>query len=120
MSDEAVALTQRDLLMELRKEVQALTKSVSALTQEQARLADSIKTEQDLGIERRANMRRTADALSARVDEHAVRIDNLERRNDKQDGAAIFAKAAFGTSAVALLAVVLQALAVLAPTFHLP
>jgi hypothetical protein len=110
---EAVAITQRELLMELREDVRRLSAVVADMAAEQGRLADSIRSEQELGIERRNTMRRAADALSVRVDDHAIRIDTLERHRDRQDGAMVFAKAAFGTSAVALAAVVLQILTTL-------
>ena len=108
MNGDEDGLTLRALVMELREDVRLLRSAVVDMAADQQRLADSIKREQELGTERRAAMRRTADAFAARLDDHGQRIDTLEKRNDRQDGAAIFAKAAFGTSAIALLAVVLQ------------
>lgn len=108
MSDEAVALNQRELLMEMRHDMRRLETAVSAQGAEIGRLADMIAKEQELGTERRASMRRTADQLVSKIDTHDARIDALEQWRDRADGAAVFAKAAFGTSIIALVVAVLQ------------
>lgn len=117
---EPVAITQRELLMELREDVRFLREAVASMAREQGRLADSIKTEQDLGMERRVNMRRAADSLTARVDAHDTDLEELRRWRDRADGAMVLARWALGASLISLAGVVIQFLNSVAPEIHLP
>jgi len=117
---EPVAITQRELLMELREDVRHLREAISVMAKEQARLADSIKTEQDLGIERRVNMRRAADSMSKRLDDHEQELDELRRWRDRADGGMVLARWALGASLISLAGVVLQFVNSVAPSLHLP
>jgi hypothetical protein len=117
---EPVAITQRELLMELREDVRYLREAMAAMAKEQARLADSIRQEQELGAERRTSMRRAADMLTSRVDDHERQLEELRRWRDRADGAMVLARWALGASIVSLVGVVLQAISTFAPTVHLP
>jgi hypothetical protein len=111
--DQPVGITQRELLMELRDDVRRIEAAVTALTAEHARLADNIAKEQELGAERRAGMRRQADEMRSRIDDHDRQLDELRRWRDRADGAMILARWALGASLVSLAAVVLQVIAAL-------
>jgi Flp pilus assembly protein TadB len=110
---EPVAITQRELLMELREDVRYLREAMAAMAKEQARLADSIRQEQELGAERRVNMRRAADILTSRVDDHERQLEELRRWRDRADGAMVLARWALGASLISLVAVALQVLSTL-------
>jgi len=60
----AIAITQRELLLELREDIRALKATVDAIARDQA-----------LGAERRANMQRSADAIYVRLDQHDHDLD---------------------------------------------
>jgi len=91
------AISQRELLLEMRADLKQLQATVEAIARDQA-----------AGVERRESMRRVADAFSTSLTDHGNRIDELERWRDRADGAAIMAKAAFGTSIVALIGMALS------------
>jgi hypothetical protein len=108
-----VGITQRELLMELREDVRRIEAAVVDLAAQQGRLADAIAKEQELGIERRAGMRRQADQIVMRLDDHDRQLDELRRWRDRADGAVVLARWALGASLISLVAVALQVLATL-------
>jgi hypothetical protein len=93
-------LTQRELLMELREDIKALKATVDAIARDQA-----------AGVERRAAMQRSADAIYDRLDGHDRDLDRMQAWQDRADGALVLARWALGASLVSLVAVALQALA---------
>ena len=59
VSDDAMGLTQRELLMEMREDIKGLRAIVDVIAKDQA-----------LGAERRASMQRSADSIYAGLDGH--------------------------------------------------
>lgn len=92
-----VAITQRELLMEMRDEMRALRAAVDAVARDQA-----------LSVERRSTMQRVADTISARLDSHEKAILELQRWRDEAAGAIRLARWALGASLVASVLMVLQ------------
>jgi len=92
-----IAITQRELLLEMREDIRGLKATVDAIARDQA-----------LGVERRANMQRSADGIVTRLDEHERELDDLRRWRDRADGAMVLARWALGASLVSLVAVLLQ------------
>ncbi len=104
---EGVALTQRDLLMEMREDIKGLRATV-----------DEIARDQALGVERRASMQRSADSIYARLDGHDRDLDRILAWQNRADGALILARWALGASLVSLVAVGVQLVAALAKTVN--
>ena len=100
VTDDAMGLTQRELLMEMREDIKGLKATVDAIAKDQA-----------LGVERRASMQRSADSIFTRLDQHERELDDLRRWRDRADGAMVLARWALGASLVSLVAVALQVLA---------
>jgi hypothetical protein len=98
-----IAITQRELLLEMREDIRGLKATVDAIARDQA-----------LGVERRANMQRSADSILTRLDEHDRELDDLRRWRDRADGAMVLARWALGASLVSLVAVLLQVLSTVA------
>jgi hypothetical protein len=98
-----VAITQRELLLEMREDIRGLKATVDAIARDQA-----------LGVERRANMQRSADSIVSRLDEHDRELDDLRRWRDRADGAMVLARWALGASLVSLVAVLLQVVSTVA------
>lgn len=78
---EGVALTQRDLLMEMREDIKGLKATVDAIARDQA-----------LGVERRASMQRSADSIYARLDAHDRDLDRMQAWQNRADGAMVLAR----------------------------
>ena len=95
-----IAITQRELLLELREDIRGLKATVDAIARDQA-----------LGVERRANMQRSADSIYARLDAHDRDLDQMQAWQHRADGAMVLARWALGASLVSLVVVVLQVLA---------
>ena len=95
-----IAITQRELLLELREDIRGLKATVDAIARDQA-----------LGVERRANMQRSADSIYARLDAHDRDLDQMQAWQHRADGAMVLARWALGASLVSLVAVALQVLA---------
>ena len=93
VSDDAMGLTQRELLMEMREDIKGLKATVDAIAKDQA-----------LGVERRAAMQRSADSIYERLDGHDRELDDLRRWRDRADGAMVLARGALGASLVSLRA----------------
>ncbi len=66
VSDDAMGLTQRELLMEMREDIKGLKATVDVFAKDQA-----------LGLERRANMQLSADSILSRLDQHDRELDDL-------------------------------------------
>ena len=82
---DAVGVTQRELLMEMRDDIRALRSAV-----------DSVARDQALSVERRASMQRVADTITARLDSHEKAILDLQRWRDEAAGAIRLARWALG------------------------
>jgi hypothetical protein len=108
-SDEpgVIAITQRELLLELREDIRGLKSTVDAIAREQA-----------LGVERRANMQRSADGILSRLDQHDRELDDLRRWRDRADGAMVLARWALGASLVSLVVVEMQVVASMAKAMN--
>ena len=104
---DVVGVTQRELLMEMREDIRALKSTVDAIARDQA-----------LGVERRANMQRSADSIYARLDRHDLDLADLRRWRDRADGAMVLARWALGASLISLVAVGVQLVAALAKTLN--
>ncbi len=102
-----IAITQRELLLELREDIRGLKATV-----------DSIARDQALGVERRANMQRSADGIVSRLDQHDRELDDLRRWRDRADGAMVLARWALGASLVSLVAVGIQLVAAVAKAIN--
>ena len=82
-----IAITQRELLLEMREDIRGLKATV-----------DEIARDQALGAERRANMQRSADAIYARLDAHdrdlvdTYRVPTLDVRTGR-DTARLYSRA---------------------------
>jgi hypothetical protein len=100
VSDDAMGLSQRDLLMEMREDIKGLRATVDAIAKDQA-----------AGVERRAAMQRSADAIYERLDGHDRDLDRMLAWQNRADGALVLARWALGASLVSLVAVALQVLA---------
>ena len=100
-------LTQRDLLMEMREDIKGLKATVDAIARDQA-----------LGVERRANMQRSADGILSRLDQHDRELDDLRRWRDRADGAMVLARWALGASLVSLVVVAMQVVASVAKAMN--
>ncbi len=87
VSDDAMGLTQRDLLMEMREDIKGLKTTVDAIAKDQA-----------LGVERRASMQRSADSIYARLDGHDRDLDRMQAWQNRADGAMVLARWALGAS----------------------
>ncbi len=96
-----VAITQRELLLELREDIKGLKATV-----------DSIAKDRAAGVERRAAMQRSADSIFDRLDGHDRDLDRMLAWQNRADGALVLARWALGASLVSLVAVALQVLAV--------
>lgn len=94
---DVVGITQRELLLEMRSDLKALTVTVDVIAKDQA-----------LGVERRANMQRSADSIYARLDAHDRDLDRMQTWQNRADGAMVLARWALGASLISLLAVGLQ------------
>jgi hypothetical protein len=103
----ATGITQRELLLELREDIRGLKATVDAIARDQA-----------LGVERRANMQRSADSIVSRLDEHDRELDDLRRWRDRADGAMVLARWALGASLVSLVAVMLQIVSTVAKAIN--
>jgi len=103
----AIAITQRELLLELREDIRALKATVDAIAKDQA-----------LGAERRANMQRSADSIYERLDGHDRDLDRMQTWQNRADGAMVLARWALGASLVSLIAVALQILAAVGHTVN--
>ncbi len=90
-----MALTQRDLLMEMREDIKGLKATVDAIAKDQA-----------LGAERRRNMQRSADAIYARPGGHDRDPGRMQAWQNRADGAMALARWALGAWLVQLAAVV--------------
>ena len=66
VSDDAMGLTQRELLMEMREDIKGLKTTVDAIAKDQA-----------AGVERQASMQRSADSIYARLDGHDRDLDRM-------------------------------------------
>ena len=97
VASDAIGMTQRDLLMEMRGDIRALRSVV-----------DSVALDQALSVERRASMQQVADTISARLDSHQKAILDLQRWRDEAAGAIRLARWALGASLVASVLMVLQ------------
>jgi hypothetical protein len=95
-----IAITQRELLLELREDIRGLKATVDAIARDQA-----------LGVERRASMQRSADSIYARLDAHDRDLDRMQAWQNRADGAMVLARWALGASLVSLVAVALEVLA---------
>jgi hypothetical protein len=62
----AIAITQRELLLEMREDIRGLKAAVDAIARDQA-----------AGVERRAAMQRSADSIYARLDGHDRDLDRM-------------------------------------------
>jgi hypothetical protein len=102
-----IAITQRELLLELREDIRGLKATVDAIARDQA-----------LGVERRANMQRSADGIVSRLDQHDRELDDLRRWRDRADGAMVLARWALGASLVSLVAVGMQLVAAVAKAIN--
>jgi hypothetical protein len=102
-----IAITQRELLLEMREDIRGLKATVDAIARDQA-----------LGVERRANMQRSADGIVSRLDEHERELDDLRRWRDRADGAMVLARWALGASLVSLVAVLLQVVSTVAKAIN--
>ena len=98
-----IAITQRELLLEMREDLRGLKAAVDAIARDQA-----------LGVERRANMQRSADGILSRLDGHDRELDDLRRWRDRADGAMVLARWALGASLVSLVVVAMQVVAAVA------
>ena len=107
VSDDAMGLTQRELLMEMREDIKGLKTTVDAIARDQA-----------LGVERRASMQRSADSIYDRLDQHERELDDLRRWRDRADGAMVLARWALGASLISLVAVVMQIVASIAKAIN--
>jgi hypothetical protein len=103
VSDDAMGLSQRDLLMEMREDIRGLKGTVDAIAKDQA-----------LGVERRANMQRSADSIYARLDGHDRDLDQILAWQNRADGALVLARWALSASLVSLVAVGMQLVAAVA------
>ena len=83
VSDDAMGLTQRDLLMEMREDIEGLKATVDAIAKDQA-----------LGVERRASMQRSADTIYTRLDQHDRDLDRMLAWHNRADGALVLAAGA--------------------------
>ena len=92
-----IAITQRELLLEMREDLRALRSAVDAVAGDQA-----------LSVERRASMQRVADTITARLDSHEKAILDLQRWRDEAAGAIRLARWALGASLLASVLIVLQ------------
>ena len=90
VSDDAMGLTQRELLMEMREDIKGLKATVDVIAKDQA-----------LGVERRASMQRSADSIFTRLDQHERELDDLRRWRDRADGAMVLARWALGVGSLA-------------------
>lgn len=96
--DEALVddgLSTVELLREVRAQLRELNEKVDAIARDQA-----------AGVERRESMRRVADAFSNRLEDHAKRIDELEKWRDKADAGMTLARWALGTSLASAVGVI--------------
>jgi hypothetical protein len=75
VSDDAMGLTQRELLMEMREDIKGLKATVDAIARDQA-----------LGVERRASMQRSADSIYERLDGHDRDLDRMLAWQNRADG----------------------------------
>lgn len=107
VSDDAMGLTQRELLMEMREDIRGLKAIVDVIARDQA-----------LGVERGASMQRSADSIFARLDQHEGELDDLRRWRDRADGAMVLARWALGASLVSLVVVVMQIVASIAKAIN--
>jgi hypothetical protein len=87
VSDDAMGLSQRELLMEMREDTKGLKSSV-----------DSIAKDQALGVERRAAMQRSADSIYAHLEGHDRDLDRMLAWQNRADGALVLARWALGAS----------------------
>ena len=81
VSDDAMGLTQRELLMEMREDIKGLKATVDAIAKDQA-----------LGVERRASMQRSADSNFTRLDQHERDLDRMQAWRHRADGAMALAR----------------------------
>ena len=100
VSDDAMGLTQRELLMEMREDIKGLKATVDAIAKDQA-----------LGVERRAACSGAPTRIYARLDGHDRDLDRMLAWQNRADGALVLARWALGASLVSLVAVALQVLA---------
>ena len=104
---DVVGITQRELLLEMRAGLEKLNEKVDLIAKDQA-----------LGVERRANMQRSADSIFNRLDQHDRELDDLRRWRDRADGAMVLARWALGASLISLVAVVMQVVATIAKAMN--
>ena len=104
---DAVGITQREMLLEMRADLKTLREAVDGIAKDQA-----------MSVERRANMQRTAETLHARLDAHDRELDDLRRWRDRADGAMVLARWALGASLVSLVAVMLQIVSTVAKAIN--
>lgn len=95
--DHAVAITQRELLLELRADIRAMSDKLDAVVREQA-----------VGGERRVAMQAKVAQVDARLDAHDAAIDELRRWRDEAAGAIRLARWALGASLLASILMVVQ------------
>jgi hypothetical protein len=107
VSDDAMGLTQRELLMEMREDIKGLKVTVDVIAKDQA-----------LGVERRASMQRSADSIYARLDGHDRDLDRMLAWQNRADGALVLARWALGASLISLVAVVMQIVASIAKAIN--
>ena len=103
VSDDAMGLSQRELLMGVREDIRGPRATVDAIAADRA-----------LGVERRAAMRRSADSIYARLDGHDRDLDRILAWQNRADGALVLARWALGASLVSLVVVAMQVVAALA------
>ena len=99
---EAPGLTQRELLLEMRADLKTLSATVEGLAKDAA-----------LNVERRATAQRLSDTLAAEVTAQRLAINEMQRWQNRADGAMTLARWALGASLVSLVGVALQLIAAL-------
>lgn len=94
---EAMGLTQRELLMEMRSEIRSLAAKI-----------DSVARDQMLSAERRSAMSSKAALIETRLDEHDDAIADLRKSRDEVFAQIRLARWAFGSSLLASVLIVIQ------------
>ena len=89
VTGDAMGLTQRELLMEMWKDIKGLKTTVDAIAKDQA-----------LGVERRVAMQRSADSICERLHGHDRDLDRTLAWQNRADAATVLARWALGASLV--------------------
>lgn len=106
VSEDAVAITQRELLLEMREEIRSLR-----------RMLEDVAREQAITVERRSSMQTRAASIDLRLDTHEKAIAELQRWRDEAAGAIKLARWALGASLLASILLVFQIAAAVADLF---